>query len=478
MPSKTFVPAFKAHVGDWEYYLCLMSYAQVAREINFAYQLGGNKDLGTMIQRGIGDRTAQITEYLLTNDHRFLGSLVIAAWGGHPEYIALEMEDSSDQAVLSGVDRDFGVLTFDGTHQFFALDGQHRLRAIKDAIMKNPDLGGEDIGVIVVPHFDNDEGRVATRRLFTNINRNAVKTNVQENIALDEDDGYAILTRRLLDDHDFLSHAGVVQVFSKVGSEGEVRLATRQVRVGGQAWTTIGVLYDLLQQLGFDLDGSMQKLTQRATDEVLDASYDVLDKRINSVLVAVGNMQSQYLAAASPKELRAPKGHEGDGHPFMRPVVQIQVVKALRHVIEQGLLTWDQALGRLSELDWRLSAAPFLAVWTETPEAKSRGKMATAKDNAQLLHALLVSHLAPTSKAEIERAVRSFKNLKGKPYPFKVDELAGFIRQPVAPTGPTSSVIAVEQPQSPAGGDDEIADVEVGDAEDVDQEGTQAPPGT
>ena len=429
MPSKTFVPAFKARVGDWEYYLCLMSYAQVAREINFAYELGGNKDLGTMIQRGIGDRTEQITEYLLTNEHRFLGSLVVAAWGGHPEYIPLEMDTSAEQGMLSGVDREFGVLTFDGTHQFFALDGQHRLRAIKDAIKREPDLGAEDIGVIVVPHFNNDEGRMATRRLFTNINRNAVKTNPQENIALDEDDGFAILTRRFLDEHPFLGSTGTVQVFSKQGDGGELKLATRQVPVGGAALTTIGVLYDLLLGLGFDLDGSMAQLTQRATDEVLDESFETLSERMDALLKAAGDIEKRFSSSPTAKELRAPKGHEGDGHPFMRPVVQVQVVRALRQVLEQKLLTWEEALQRLSELDWRLGQAPFSAVWTETPDGRAKGKMATGKDNTTLLLNLLLVHLAPTTKAEIERASKSYKALKGKPYPIKVEDLAGLITQ-------------------------------------------------
>jgi DNA sulfur modification protein DndB len=428
MPSKTFVPAFTARVGDWEYYLCLMSYAQVAREINFAYELGGNKDLGTMIQRGVGARTEEITEYLLTNPHRFLGSIVVAAWGGHPEYIPLVMNDAVDQqTVLEGVDRNFGVLTFDGTHQFFALDGQHRLKAIKDAIKRNPELASEDIGVIVVPHYDNEQGRVATRRLFTNINRNAVKTNQQENIALDEDDGFAILTRRFLDEHPFLSANGVVQVFSKKGDDGELKLATRQVPVGGSAWTTIGVLYDLLRILGFDLDGTMQKLAQRATDEVLEESYQALAHRIESLLDAAGNLKKKYEAAASPKELRAPKGHEGDGHPFMRPVVQVQVARALRHVLDQKLLSWDEALERLSTLDWRLAAGPFLTVWTETPDSRSKGKMATGKDNTTALLNLLVAHIAPTTKSEIQRAIKAYRDLKGKPYPFKPEDLASQI---------------------------------------------------
>lgn len=448
MPSKTFVPAFKAHVGEWEYYLCLMSYAQVAREINFAYELGVNKDLGSMIQRGIGVRTAEITEYLLKNERRFLGALIVAAWGGQPEYLELQMADSDEQGVLAGVDREFGVLTFDGTHQFFALDGQHRLRAIKDAIKKKPELGAEDIGVMVVPHFDNDEGRQLTRRLFTNINRNALKTTKQEDIALDEDDGFAILTRRLLDEHPFLGEDGVVQVFSKRGEEGELKLATRQVPVGGSAWTTIGVLYDFAKDLGFDLDGSMHRLTERATDEVLDHSYQLLGQRITELLDASGDVVTQYHGAATGKELRAPKGHESDGHAFMRPVVQVAVVRAVRHSVQQGLLTWEQALDKLRTLDWKIAQAPFVAVWQLTPDARSQGKMMTGKDNTTLLFDLLVAHLAPTSKAQIDRALKSFKQLRGTRYPLTAEDLGHGIVTPVI--DPTGTVLGSPDPVADA----------------------------
>ena len=101
MPSKTFSPAFKAHVGEWDYYLCLMSYGQVAREISFLHELQGNAELGQMLQRGIGVRTDQIKKYLLTNPRRFLGALVVAAWGGQPEYIPLEMADNGEENVLA-----------------------------------------------------------------------------------------------------------------------------------------------------------------------------------------------------------------------------------------------------------------------------------------------------------------------------------------------------------------------------------------
>ncbi|MFG1802435.1 DNA sulfur modification protein DndB [Micromonospora carbonacea] len=453
MPSKNFIPAFRAHVGNWQYYLCLMSYAQVAREISFAYEMGGNKDLATMIQRGIGNRTEQIRDYLLENEHRFLGSLVVAAWGGAPEYIALQMEESAEQNYLSGVDREFGVLTFDGTQQFFALDGQHRLKAIKDAIKQKPELGREDIGVIVVPHFDSSEGRQQTRRLFTNINRNAVKTSAQENIALDEDDGFAILTRRFLTEHPFLSRSGVVQVFTKQTDEGELRLATRQVPPTRSAWTTIGVLYDILKELGFDLDGSMHVLSQRATDEVLDESYERLSIRLEQLFEACGDVRKRYLAAAAPRDLRVPKGHEGDGHPFMRPVVQTAVARAIHQVVEQGLIDWKEALVRLSTLDWRMSAGPFNAVWQEGVGPGSKGKMVTGKDFSSLLFELLVVHLAPNSKAQIDRTLRSYRQLKNQRYFATTDELMANIvvttlpRQlPPPPTTPATVAVPAGQP--------------------------------
>ena len=405
-----------------------MKYAQVAREVQFAHDLGGNQDLGTMIQRGIGKRTKDITQYLLTNENRFLGSLIVAVWGGHPEFTPLIMSaEEEKQELLEGIDRDFGVLTFDGTHRYFALDGQHRLKAIKDAVNKDDTLGAEDVSVIIVPHFDTTDGRRRTRRLFTNINRNVKTTTAQENLALDEDDGFAIITRRLLEEHPLLKRDDVVRVFTSQGQNGDLRLAYRQVPQGSPAWTTMGVLYDMIRQIGYDLDPSMYKTAQRTTDAVLDASYDIISARLDELMEACGNLRAEYEAAAHPKELRAPKGHEGDGHAFMRPVIQAQITKAIRSVIDEGVLSWDDAMMRLRNLEWKVSCAPFSAVWLPNLDAPRRGKMLATKENSDLLYSLLLVHFAPTSKAQIARAVKAYKDLKREGYPVHVDELAALI---------------------------------------------------
>jgi DNA sulfur modification protein DndB len=317
MANKTFIPAFEARVGDWTYFICIMKYAQVAREVQFAHELGGNKDLSSLIQRGISSRTDDIVRYLLNSENRFLGSLIVATWGGQPEFVTLKLDDEHD--VLAGVDQGFGVLTLDGTHQFFALDGQHRLKAIKAAIKQRPELGAEDICVLLVSHYDTAEGREKTQRLFTNINRNAQKTTNAEDIALDVDDGFAIVTRNLLTDHPWLSGEGVVRVFVKPPSEdGAFTLASNTVpKTDPHAWSTIVVLHSLLKSLGFGLHHSMIQSGTRPNDEVLIESQAVLRGRLEELVKACGDVRSALEQASSAADIRAPKGHEGDGHAFM-----------------------------------------------------------------------------------------------------------------------------------------------------------------
>ena len=412
MANKTFIPAFEARVGDWNYYIAVMKYAQVAREIQFAHDLGGNTELKTLIQRGIGARTQDITQYLLSSNHRFLGAMIVAAWGGEPKFLTLQMEDN--EGLLQGVDQGFGVLTLDGSQQFFALDGQHRLKAIKDAIKIDPTIGSEDICVLLVAHYDTAEGRERTQRLFTNINRNAKATTTAENIALDVDDGFAVVVRELLTTHPRLSQDGVVKIFTrKPTGDGEFTLAATSVpKTDKKAWTTITVLYDMLKELGTDLDASMQKRTVRPSDEVIQDSMAILGVRIDELLARCGGLDAR-LDSESADSIRAPKKHEADGHPFMRPVVQKAVAKAAANLVfDQGALTWIEFLDALSALPWRLGDAPWTAIFNTAD-----GNMITAKENTLLLDDLLVAHIAPPSKAAIQRARKRYSEIRGKHYP-------------------------------------------------------------
>jgi DNA sulfur modification protein DndB len=93
MSNRTLIPVLRCKVDTWRYYIFMMKYGEVARQVQFAYELSSNAELGQMIQRGISARTKDITQYLLKSPHRFLGGLVVAAWGGEPKYTPLSMDD-------------------------------------------------------------------------------------------------------------------------------------------------------------------------------------------------------------------------------------------------------------------------------------------------------------------------------------------------------------------------------------------------
>ncbi|MEM6184460.1 DNA sulfur modification protein DndB [Shewanella vaxholmensis] len=418
MSNKTLIPALKAKVGDWVYYICVMKYAQVAKEVNFAYELGGNEDLNSMIQRGISERTKEITDYLLRSDHRFLGSLIVAAYGGDPHYMPVRMEDSEEY--LRGLDNSFGVLTFDGGQQYFALDGQHRLKAIKDAIKKSPDLGSEEISVILVSHYDTEEGKEKTRRLFTNINKNARSTTKSENLALDEDDGFAIITRRIINEHEFFGKEGRVSVFTKQGENGELSLATSVRDTDKHAVTSIRQLYEMVKSLSFLTPMDGVSLTLRPTDDDLEKTYSIIDKRISDLFKACGDLFNIVNQVDDLRQLRKNKEKPGEEHAFLRGIVQRCVVESIRKVLDQKTFTWEELLVKLNNFDWSLKSSPWDSVCIITD---GKLKMQTGRDYTNLLNEMLAVHLAPHSKQQIKRARKLFSDLKNTAYPISQEEI-------------------------------------------------------
>lgn len=420
MVNTTQIPAFRGKVGDWTYYVCMMTYAEVARQIGFAYeQLGANKDLATMIQRGITPRTIKIRDYILNNKERFLGALLVGVWGGDPRFEIVEMADQS--VLMPNLDEGIGFLVLDGSQVYFALDGQHRLRAIKDAIEQNPDLGTEKIAVLFVPHMDTDSGLQRTRRLFTAINRQAKPTTKAENIALDEDDGFAIVTRMLVDQHEWLGLAGVVRVGT--WNEDKIKLFTAQIpKTNKDAWTNMVTLYEMTKSLDFGLDRQMKdshEKLRRPAEDVIEQSYAVLSQRIDDLLTSCGSVRQRMEDASSAQDVRSPSGDEGRGHAFMRPVVQRYLAQVLGELIgHQESVDWTTAMSRLSALDWELRKAP----WTSVYNAESK-RMITGRDNEALLRLLLAAHLAPQNKQEIEHARREYRNLIGSEYPVSAEVL-------------------------------------------------------
>ena len=81
----------------------------------------------------------------------------------------------------------------------------------------------EEVSVIMLvrDEADDEEFLRSYRRLFSSLNRYAKPTDQDTNIIMDEDDWVAILTRRLLTEHDFFLWKGRAARFAQAKNERE-----------------------------------------------------------------------------------------------------------------------------------------------------------------------------------------------------------------------------------------------------------------
>lgn len=125
--------------NELTYYMIKMKASELVGFLVKAEDLEGNPELAKRIQRNWKENrsTGAIAKYLSSAHEygeRFLGSFVIATFGGDPMWDTLEFTSTNAYAKKLA-DSDFGVFTVDGTQDFFVLDGQHRLESLKHLII-------------------------------------------------------------------------------------------------------------------------------------------------------------------------------------------------------------------------------------------------------------------------------------------------------------------------------------------------------
>jgi len=177
-------------MGDWDYYLLSMSFADADKILKFAHEVNKKTDLDHLIQRELTDRSVEIKNYLINQPQRLFGSLICASFG---EPIKFKVEKG-----------DFGWIELDNTSKVYVLDGQHRLAAVKEALLTKPQTFTTDsLAVLLVEHKTTDAGYKRARRLFTTVNRYAKQTSKATNRVMDEDDGNSFLLLRFMREFSF-----------------------------------------------------------------------------------------------------------------------------------------------------------------------------------------------------------------------------------------------------------------------------------
>lgn len=321
-------------MGDWAYYVTLMPLAEVADRVKSAQEIHKSDTLCDLIQRSVSARTGDIAKYLTRQPQHLFNSIIAGIYEGDPQWFELEVPEAKNYRGVTfpdGLGRCLGSLHLTGTEKIFALDGQHRVAGIKEALTTNPSLGDEHLSVIFVAHSNEKPGLERSRRLFATLNRYAKPVSRLEIIALDEDDPVAIATRQLLRDHSLLSKKGVVAT-SK---------AKQMPNGNTQSLTTAVALYEGL--LSYIVQ--VRRISKKELVEFLATRPDeaALKKLVSDIVGLVNATASHipsvsaYKQALSQDRSALKFRNEQGGDLLFRPVGFLAYFMAVGRAVSRGL---------------------------------------------------------------------------------------------------------------------------------------------
>lgn len=362
---RTTFPALRCVMGDWVYYITYMRFLDVKEWIRPTDQIHKSEMLRDMIQRELKPRASSIADYLIEQEERFFNSIVVGVYGGSPQWYPIEVQDSpvlGEPNLDEDAKQSIGVLQFDGEEMLFAIDGQHRVRAIMEALEREPAREKDELSVIFVAHQTTEEGQRRTRRLFTTLNKWAKPVSKGEIIALDEDDAFAIVTRRLVEEFSLL----------KSESRHDTRFVSFNVqpslnRRDNKNLTTIRTVYEVAAIIYLPiLKASPHKkratsidLRRRPSDQILDHIYQELTSYWNLLVEYIPTYQELF--KSQPEEEVAGKYRANGGHFMFRPLGQQAFARAVRIMMDREI-SMQKAVADLSRVPMSLNEAPWLGV--------------------------------------------------------------------------------------------------------------------
>ena len=201
MKTTWYLPSLRGVLGDWVYYSALMKAEHISTRIKPSHEIREAKALEDFLQRALKPRVEKIATYLGKRDSRFFNSIIVGVFDALPSWAEFDLGKVAQKMNREDIDEvkeSVGLLIFTGKEKMFAIDGQHRVEGIRLAYHKNRErIEADQYPVIFVAHLDTPAGKVRTRRLFCDINKNAVAVSEGDKVVLDEDDLCAIVTRRV-----------------------------------------------------------------------------------------------------------------------------------------------------------------------------------------------------------------------------------------------------------------------------------------
>jgi len=374
------------------------------------------------IQRRIMPRrAAQIAEYLINQEEHLFTSIVVGVYLGEPTWYEVSIDNDNPLApfILDHQSESrLGILELDGSEQLYAIDGQHRVAGISEALRRLENRGdmeayerlaNEQLSVIFVSADIEQEGHhQRVRRLFTTLNKEAKKVSLAETIALDEDDAAAIVTRWLSTRFEGLNREYArpdptvdKMTLVQLGTTNEIQPSN------GFSITTVHALYRFVTNT---FQSELRIMKQRYRGERPDeASLEALYERAKEIWTFMSEYDRSIgdVLDSDPAEERASRYRDDSGgHILFRPV-GLQAFSGALGILLSRREDPERAVRNLCRVPTEISDVPWMHVlWNP-----NTGRMVT--NNNPLAVALYLYMVGESPRTKDYPLARNYRRLYG-----------------------------------------------------------------
>jgi DNA sulfur modification protein DndB len=419
-------PALKGQMGSTVYYQSQFTARELVSSVRPARETDGwaSMTIDDRMQRepNLVRIRKEIAPYLASHPDRFFGSLIVLVPKGTITFEPIESLIDLP-AAYSRDAKNIGFITL-GKGEHIALDGQHRLIALREVIQSKDSygplqhvVGDDEVGVIII-EFEEDK---KTRTIFNKVNRHAKPTSASDNIITSETDGYAIVARRLLD-----ASRGAPLESRVINGQSHDFVEWERTSLAKQSTKliTLAALYETVIDI---LSTAHYKSFSEAEDPVappeaqIDDAYELASEWWNAIL----EIPVFVDVLADPSLIPGIRFSATDTNALLlRPIGQIALVKGIAQAFRRnrGEVSVQELVRRASMLNW----SPLSTNYWRDVIVKPDGRMIARKEAYALAASLIEYLISPSTvddETQMELWVR-WNSARGKVVTAGIDDLA------------------------------------------------------
>lgn len=410
----------KATLGSTEYYIAKMTVEDLVNSVGLAIELPEWKDMtpDEKMQRepDINRVVNEICPYFIEDKDRFFGSLIVDIYTGGDnvvfepitKFVELDKLAAAHNIALENA----GFLTLPGKERLIALDGQHRLLAMKlclkgssaisvamlgnkkmtpqmMALEPHPELAEEEVSVIFVKHENN----LKIRKIFNKVNKYARQTGRGQNIITADDDVFASIARKLFAEG---------KILHKIGKNELVNWSSNTLSQRSKQLTTVSALYTIAETISKDRGWSAKTMPTdvEAIDEVFNENTEFWKDLLEGMSV-----YREYLELT---KLDKPISQLREDNLLMKPVTHMALAHVAYFAKQKGL-SWADIVKKLDKVDWSMDNPIWFNILVIPAKKK---KVITGKESIKAA-GMVISYMVmgeTMTEAEIDEVKEIIRN--------------------------------------------------------------------